>query len=65
MSNKNQKVVSRLILMIKETLDLISKLKKKLNRKFIRNNKISMVSIIKNDSIDLLCLKAFFKFLFN
>ena len=54
MSNKNLKVVSRLILMIKETLDLISKLKKKLNRKFIRNNKISMVSIIKNDSIDLL-----------
>jgi hypothetical protein len=65
MSNKNLKVVSRLILMIKETQDLISKLKKKLNRKFIRNNKISMVSIIKNDLIDLLCLKAFFKFLFN
>jgi hypothetical protein len=65
MSNKNLKVVSRLILMIKETQDLISKLKKKLNRKFIRNNKISMVSITKNDLIDLLCLKAFFKFLFN
>jgi hypothetical protein len=49
MSNKNLKVVSRLILMIKETLDLISKLKKKLNRKSIKKNQISMAPMIKID----------------
>jgi hypothetical protein len=35
--------------MIKETLDLISKLKKKLNRKSTKKNQISMAPMIKND----------------